>query len=584
MTALGAGAAAGAGDDVLGVVVGVEAAGHVTGGVESLDHRAVGGKYLHVLVDAQAVQRGEQGAAEPAAVEGRLDDFREAVGLLAVVGVHARFHDVVVVGDGVHELLLGLAFETEQAGQLIQGIGLLHEAGAPVHGNEVVERHAHLHKGGGVGGAPRGAEAQDVVHGVSVEDLTPHAAGLIARSVAEGVVGQALVHEALALAVHLQEGLAADVQLVVGGGEVLAAVGVHHVAAVHAGGHGAAVEDDRRTVHVLHAAGPKACAQAVAIAARRVAGGGAAGGHEWQVRADHLGVGRVAARGQQRALGGVHAHEALGGGEHGAGDAVAVVVELHEVIVVADLMPRFLNVPFQNIVAHGVLVGGVEEVLDGGCEVVGAPGGMVGFHGGDAEGLAVGLHDGGDPLDHLLALVQPRLDDALVHAARGVARELVEHLHLVDRIGDLQRVLGVDCAHVLAGVAHARALLGHDEIEPEVARGTGGHHAGVACAYDEEVGVAGGHDVGIGHRGLLAEPIGVGLLRGGFGVRGLLGARCAASQRAGGKRPGSGQHACLQKAAAGKSGRIGHGEPSFSRSRLFFVGTAPWRKSLCPIP
>ena len=179
---------------------------------------------------------------------------------------------------------------------------------------------------------------------------------------------------------------------------------------------------------------------------------------------------------------------------------------------------------------------------------------MIGLHGGDAEGLSVGLHDGGDPLDHLLALAKPGLDDALVHAARSIARQLVEHPHLIDWIGHFQGVLGVDGAHVLAGVAHARALLGYNEVEAEVARGAGGHHTGVAGADDEEVGVAGVHKVGIGHSGFFAEPVGVGLLRGGFGVRGFLGARRAAGKRPGGKRPGPGQHAGLQKAAAGKSG------------------------------
>ena len=37
-------------------------------------------------------------------------------------------------------------------------------------------------------------------------------------------------------------------------------------------------------------------------------------------------------------------------------------------------------------------------------------------------------------------------------------------------------------------------------------------------------------------------------------MRGFLGARRAAGKRPGGKRPGPGQHAGLQKAAAGKSG------------------------------
>lgn len=40
----------------------------------------------------------------------------------------------------------------------------------------------------------------------------------------------------------------------------------------------------------------------------------------------------------------------------------------------------------------------------------------------------------------------------------------------------------------------------------------GGYHTGVAGADDEEVGVAGGHNVGIGHSGFFAEPVGVGLL------------------------------------------------------------------------
>ena len=100
------------------------------------------------------------------------------------------------------------------------------------------------------------------------QDLAPYAAGLVAGRIAQGVIGQAFVLEALALAVHFQEGLAADVKLVVGGGS-LAPIGVGHIAAVHAGGHGAAIEDDWRAVHVLYATGPKSCPQAVTVAARR---------------------------------------------------------------------------------------------------------------------------------------------------------------------------------------------------------------------------------------------------------------------------------------------------------------------------
>ncbi len=230
------------------------------------------------------------------------------------------------------------------------------------------------------------------------------------------------------------------------------------------------------------------------------------------------------------------------------------MVELHEVVVVVDLVPRLLDVPLQDVVAHGVLVGGVEEMLEGRGEVVGASRGVVGFHGGDSEGLTVGLHDGGDPLNHLPSLIEPHLDDALVYAARGVARQLVQQLHLVNWLGHVQAVLRVDGAQVLAGVSDARALLGHDEVESEVTGGAGGHHARVARPDDEEVGVAGGDDVGVGYRRLLAEPVGVCLAGCGFGMRGFLGARGAAGKRAGCKRSGAGHHAGLQEAAAGEPG------------------------------
>ena len=57
-----------------GIVVGKEAAGHIAGDVQSLDGIALFVQGLGVLVDGDALFRGEEGGAQPAAIERSLAD------------------------------------------------------------------------------------------------------------------------------------------------------------------------------------------------------------------------------------------------------------------------------------------------------------------------------------------------------------------------------------------------------------------------------------------------------------------------------------------------------------------------------
>ena len=164
-------------------------------------------------------------------------------------------------------------------------------------GSVLVVGHAHLDVGHHARAAD-GFEAQHIVHHVAVVDLAPHPAGLVGSGEADEVIGGGLVGEALAVAIHLHEGLAADILLEDASAEY-GAFAFALVAGIHARSHGPTVEDHGGGVLVFRGSGPQPRLDAVACASGIEAGGGAAGYSGGLQGGHHHGVGRVAARGEQ---------------------------------------------------------------------------------------------------------------------------------------------------------------------------------------------------------------------------------------------------------------------------------------------
>ena len=552
MAAEGDRAAAGAGHDVLGVVVAEEAAGAVTGGVQALDDLVLGVQDLHLLVDAQAVDGGQEAAAVPAAEEGRVAQLGEAVGLLAEVGVLLGVVQVVVVRDLGQEGLLGVALEAQLVGQLLDGVG--HEDGALLDlvGEELLEGDV------GLGGqllldlarAADGVEAGDVLTGVVVEHLAEHAALLLGGRVEVEVVGRGLVAVATAVAGDLEEGLRADVVLLALASEGAGALG-GHVAGALAGLHQAAVEEHGGGVLVLLGADPHGGLDAVARVVGVVVGQGHDAVDDGREGLAHGGVGRVAARGQQHAVGGVDAHVTVGGLEDAARDAAGLVLlQLDQGGLIAHAVAQGVDVALEDLVAHDLVALGVVSgvvVLGEGDVVVGAARGVlvVGVQGAGHTGLGEQLVE---PVDHRGALVDPDLPDAGVALARGVAHELVEQLALVVGHAGGLAVLGVDGAQPVTGLAHHGALLGDDEVHAQLGGGGGGGHAAVAGAHDEQLALAGLDDVGLGDLGGGAQPV-LGAALGVLGL-GLLGDGHGEAASGGGHGGGGG--------SAGEEGAAGH--------------------------
>ena len=193
VTALGEGAAAGNADEVLGVVVGEEAARAVADGVEAFDDGALGGQDLALLVDGEAVARGEQGAAEPGAVEGRGANLGQAIGLLAEVLVVLDVEEAVVTVDLGQEGGLRVALKAQLVGELVEGVTLEEQAvldllGIGLGGVGGLGKRGLRHLGAAVGG-----KALDILGHVGVENHCPHAVGMLLGGEAGEVVGAGLV-------------------------------------------------------------------------------------------------------------------------------------------------------------------------------------------------------------------------------------------------------------------------------------------------------------------------------------------------------------------------------------------------------
>ena len=172
---------------LVGVVAAEERARAVAGAVQALDGLEVGVERLAVGVDADAVDGGEQRAAQRRAEERRRAQLGQAVGLLAEVHVLLVVVQLVVALARGQKRLLRLGVEAQLVSQLVQGVGLLQAAVGKFLLEELVqivravfllgaEHHVARH-----GRAAQRMEALHVFAEVAVPHADVHAAGLLRR-------------------------------------------------------------------------------------------------------------------------------------------------------------------------------------------------------------------------------------------------------------------------------------------------------------------------------------------------------------------------------------------------------------------
>ncbi len=571
---MGHGHADGVAGERRGVAKAVAPAEAVAGGVEALDGRPVG---LHDVLGAVGDQAGHGdhhgvgavGQVAGARVERRRVD-RHHVGLvLAVVGVAVLgVAQLVVVGDAVEEVLLGVALVADHVGELVEGLG----------GVDGAAHHLALGEVGADDEAALGVADLDLVHRL-LEDV--HV--VVHAEVRRAVVERGGAHGLLPVGVGDPGALAGGLAQADGGqlgdcalvAEALA-LGVAHVerAGAPRAARAAAEAHPAAGRGLDHAARPDAhlVAGAGARAGRGPVVGGRAGAlgplHALvQQRPAHLGVADVVAGGEDDTLGGVELHVvAVGVGGDQAGHVARLVLDeldagvlvvpgravllrvLHDVLVdeldVVALIAVELGVARPGLVAAaldgvghagarpcglGVAqrvlehVGHVELALVRHSLAVDHDLGAAEEHGG-VVGLAlllVGVVDLLVAVEHGAGVLDERLDDVGVHAAAGALAELAGDLAGVERAeAAVDEELRVDVADVLAVPA---ALVGAGTLEVDervpgllldggdgaalVDGAQGGHQAGVAAAEDDDVDVIGGGDLVGGDLGLGAQPV-----------------------------------------------------------------------------
>ena len=473
-----------------------------------------------MLVDAHAVDGGQQRAAVPCAVERGLADGGQAVGLFAELRVGAGVVHGVVVLDGCQELLFGVALEAQLVSQLLKRVGLHHQAVVELLLIRLVNSLALQRALPRGGRAALRLEDLHVGRGVHIEHLAPHAAGVRRASKRDGVVVRGLVGNALAVAVHLQERLGTQVELAVRGPVarlVHAGVltGLDDAAVEHHGG-----------AHAVHVGtGPQGGLDARAGVVRVVVQRSDAAHSLGVASLEHLSVGSVAAARQDNALLRVNLLVAVvnlkDGARHGT---VAVLHQFHQVMavqnvatVVLDDLRHGLDVLGLAAVVHKTGVGHVMAL--GRDEVAGATGVVV-FgvnlnHGLLAEMLGVRV---GNPLDGGTGVLDPRAQHGLVVLEGCIARVLVNPAALVKVEVLLLLPTGVNSTHVVVGSGSLGALVDDHEVRAQLGQRGASHDAGHARTNNQHVGVNGFLDVAGSDFGRSAQPIHAGSGRGSVAV------------------------------------------------------------------
>lgn len=115
-------------------------------------------------------------------------------------------------------------------------------------------------------------------------------------------------------------------------------------------------------------------------------------------------------------------------------------------------------------------------------------------------------HDVVHVLERLAALVDPNLPYVLGAFARSVAGQLVQQFALVGFNAGFFLPFAVDGAREVTGCLHGARLVAQQKIHVQVGSGRCGHHAGVTCAHDQQIGGFGLNDLVFSDFRSLAQP------------------------------------------------------------------------------
>ena len=355
------------------------------------------------------------------------------------------------------------------------------------------------------------AEVCVVDHGINVPRL-------LERSMGGIVVFLTFVHKTLAMAVDLQEGLAAGVVLTHSAGEGLAAKGraVVHITGIHTGCHQTAVEQHGSRLCIQMCTCPDSGADTIALVSRGIgAGGGHAGAQRVQLL-HHVGIACIAATGQQYALGCVDADEVVVGSALGdnAGDAaVGILFQLGKAGVKVDAVALALDILLKYHVA-GLFGAAVVDLLHREHQLALAhlriirPFGFIA--GGQVTYIVVGLafQNAGNKIVHGGRLIDPSLNYALVAATAHGAGDLAQQLGAVNRSDALFLCFAaVDGAVPVAGIHNGRILLDDAEVQSVLCSISGCAHTTVASAHNDDIGIPCLSDGSLVDVRLFAQPV-----------------------------------------------------------------------------
>ena len=118
----GQGTTAGSTAHDAGIVVLEEAAGHITGDIQTGDRLIVAVLGLAILGDGDALHTAQQRGTQPAAVEGSGADGAQTISGLAEVLVVLLVVQLIVAVNSSKEGVLGLTGEAQLVGQLFDGV------------------------------------------------------------------------------------------------------------------------------------------------------------------------------------------------------------------------------------------------------------------------------------------------------------------------------------------------------------------------------------------------------------------------------------------------------------------------------
>ena len=355
------------------------------------------------------------------------------------------------------------------------------------------------------------AEVCIVDHGINMTRL-------LEGSVRSVVVLLALIHKAFAMAVALQERLAAGIVLTHSAGESLAAKGVLavRIAGIHTGGHQTTVEQNGSGLCIQMCTCPDRGTDAVTLVGRRI---GAGSGHTGAQRVQllhHVGVAGIAAAGQQHALGCVDADKVVICGTLGdhAGDAsIGIFFQLGKAGVKVDAVAFAFNVLLEHHVA-GLFSAAVIDLLHREHQLALAhlrvirPLGFIA--GGQVAHIVIRFvfQDAGNKIMHGSGFVDPGLDHALVAATAHSTGDLAQQLGAVNRSDPFFLCFAaINGAVPVTGLHDGRILLDDAEIQPVLCGISGCAHTTVACAHDDDIGIPCLGDGGLVDVGLGAQPV-----------------------------------------------------------------------------